>query len=488
METVTAFSESLDTLFTVVVSGILAFALARYISVFLTPKKNSRAFTACIVGIIFCLLDYISGVTWNNGYWSSVKGIVILAIMFVLTSILYRREYLKQLFLLLSFHTVMRISNILMTFLNNMISLGDRFTEYIFGIPDLPQELLHLYLKLSIAAYFLINTFVFAMFLFSCLHVIAKSFTFKTRRLETADTALMLLPCLTVFVITGLVKVFIDNALATDGDAMLLIRSFYDSYLGIILLSLIFLLFTLIFSVRMVQKSARLHIEETNAAILREQMKELQKHDDSGIYAEIRGMRHDMKNHLGNMRFLLESANGGSLESASELGSYVGKMNETLNRFEFAFQTGSPVIDAVIHGRYLSAKRKAIEFVSEFAFPPSTGIDAYDLAIILQNALDNACEACEAVVEGKRFIHMRSSVKAVTMFVEISNSYAGEIAFDAQTGLPLTAKHDTEEHGLGVTNIKRSAEKYGGDIDIRLSDRNGVKSYTLTIILPLSAD
>ncbi len=159
-------------------------------------------------------------------------------------------------------------------------------------------------------------------------------------------------------------------------------------------------------------------------------------------------------------------------------------MNDTLDQFEFAFQTGSSVIDAVIHGRYLTAKRKSVRLSAEFVFPDASGIDAYDMAVILQNALDNACEACEAVAEELRFIHLRSSVKASTLFVEISNSYAGELAFDAVTGLPLTAKREAGEHGLGVSNIKRAAEKYGGDIDIKMLEENGTNVFTLTVVLP----
>jgi sensor histidine kinase regulating citrate/malate metabolism len=190
-----------------------------------------------------------------------------------------------------------------------------------------------------------------------------------------------------------------------------------------------------------------------------------------------------MKNHLGNIRFLLKSADAGNPESAFELNEYLSKMNETIERFEFAFHTGNPVTDAVIHGQYLRAANQSIRFASEFIYPDLSGFDAYELAVILQNALENAVEACEAVPESERFIHLRSRLNNNSFFVEISNSYTGEIFFDSQSGLPLTAKPDAGAHGLGIGNIKRSAQKHNGDIDIRLTENNDIPVFILTVIL-----
>jgi sensor histidine kinase regulating citrate/malate metabolism len=194
-------------------------------------------------------------------------------------------------------------------------------------------------------------------------------------------------------------------------------------------------------------------------------------------------MRHDMKNHLSNIRFLLKPENAGNSENATELNGYLGKMNETMERFEIAFHTGNPVTDAVVHGQYLKATAKSIKFSSELIYPALPGLEAYDLAVILQNALENALEACEAVPENKRFIQIRSRMKNETFFLEISNSYMGEIVFDSQSGMPLTTKANAKEHGLGVGNIKRSSHKHNGDLDIRLSEADGCKIFTLTVML-----
>ena len=42
------------------------------------------------------------------------------------------------------------------------------------------------------------------------------------------------------------------------------------------------------------------------------------------------------------------------------------------------------------------------------------------------------------------------------------------MTFDTKTNLPLSAKgKDIALHGIGLSNVKREADKYMGDVDIR---------------------
>ena len=45
--------------------------------------------------------------------------------------------------------------------------------------------------------------------------------------------------------------------------------------------------------------------------------------------------------------------------------------------------------------------------------------------------------------------------------------------------MPETTKADSENHGFGLLNIKNTAEKYGGGIDIDCKDGE----FTLTVML-----
>lgn len=54
--------------------------------------------------------------------------------------------------------------------------------------------------------------------------------------------------------------------------------------------------------------------------------------------------------------------------------------------------------------------------------------------------------------------------------IEVRNSFAGSLQWDADSGLPLTSKEKKDNHGFGLSNIRRVARKYAGDIDIVLED------------------
>ena len=55
--------------------------------------------------------------------------------------------------------------------------------------------------------------------------------------------------------------------------------------------------------------------------------------------------------------------------------------------------------------------------------------------------------------------------------IETTNSYAGEIKF-GQDGLPVTTKkREIPLHGIGLSNVRREAEKYRGELEIRTSQQ-----------------
>ena len=106
----------------------------------------------------------------------------------------------------------------------------------------------------------------------------------------------------------------------------------------------------------------------------------------------------------------------------------------------------------------------------------------YDIAVILNNALENAIEAC-CKAEGKKQIKLRSYVKGSLFFLEIENDFVEEIAIEKESGLPASSKGGGKLHGIGISNIQRCAKKYRGDIDIVVSDTDGRKKFSLMVMM-----
>ena len=115
----------------------------------------------------------------------------------------------------------------------------------------------------------------------------------------------------------------------------------------------------------------------------------------------------------------------------------------------------------------------------ELLFPAKLGIEAFDLGILLNNALDNAIEACRKVPEGReRLIRFRGYTKGRMYFVVVENTYDGERLPEGVDVL-RTTKTDTEGHGLGMSNMRSCVEKYYGTMQYEA----GSGKFVLTIML-----
>lgn len=221
--------------------------------------------------------------------------------------------------------------------------------------------------------------------------------------------------------------------------------------------------------------------EEMHRLMLENQVADLSSHirEVEQLYAGIRGMKHDIRNHISNMEALLTN---GQYEEAKEYG---GELEQAMKRLEYRYQTGNPVTDVIINEKAVSAQEQGISFRTEFTFPLDTQINAFDMSILLKNGLDNAMEACAKIRETDKdstpFIHISSIRNKNSFLIQIENSFCGSLKRNGD-GLPATTKREGREHGMGLVNIRTIAGKYAGDIDIE----TGENTFLLTILLMCS--
>ena len=64
-----------------------------------------------------------------------------------------------------------------------------------------------------------------------------------------------------------------------------------------------------------------------------------------------------------------------------------------------------------------------------------------------------------------------------------TNNYC-EQKISIKDGLPVTTKHDKNNHGFGLKSIKYTAEKYHGTLNVELN-KNWIE---LKVIIPHSSD
>ena len=203
------------------------------------------------------------------------------------------------------------------------------------------------------------------------------------------------------------------------------------------------------------EEQATLYAEYQQTQTIRARIQEAEQ-----FYTHIRQLKHEMRGHLTNIKGLARSGEYASLED------YISRMDESMSDFELTLQTGNPVTDVIVNDTRRRSLDLGVRFQVDFHYPEPGAYDAFDVGIILQNLLQNAMEACEKVGEGERFIVLTGKRKGRFFLIEVKNSFVGEVVF-GQDGLPATTKNeDAPMHGLGLSNVRREAEKYMGEVEI----------------------
>lgn len=248
-----------------------------------------------------------------------------------------------------------------------------------------------------------------------------------------------------------------------DGE-MLLLYERHPVFLAVVpLLALLFYAgtyLTILFQQGMAalrEEQAAYFVEHQQAQAIRTRI-----HEAEQFYSHVQRLKHEMRGHLTNIKGLAKSGEYAALET------YVSRIDESIHSFELTLQTGNPVTDVIVNDKRQQCLELDIRFQTDFHYPKSGSYDVFDLGIILQNLLQNALEACEKVSEGECFISLTGKQKGRFFLIEVKNSFAEEIVF-GQDGLPATTKKtDAPMHGIGLSNVRRTAEKYMGEMDISL--------------------
>lgn len=186
-----------------------------------------------------------------------------------------------------------------------------------------------------------------------------------------------------------------------------------------------------------------------------------------------KAFRHDIKNHLICVKNLILN---GDIEDAA---SYIEKITNSVENLSLQVNTHNPIADAVISEKYSICMNNNIEFNCFVNIPQKSQLDPFDFCVILSNALDNCLEACKKITDTKilKYIHIKSSLNKNFLLFEIENSVQNYID---KTNL-VTDKDDSSNHGLGLLNIKNTANKYNGTMNIETTDNK----FTLTVMLQI---
>lgn len=178
------------------------------------------------------------------------------------------------------------------------------------------------------------------------------------------------------------------------------------------------------------------------------------------MYQNIRGIKHDMTNHIMTLERLYAS------DQAEEAREYTAELKAALAEAVGEIKSGNPVTDVILQEWKGEAEKREMQFQCDFYYPAGSDINVFDVSVILNNALQNAMEHTAKNAS----VSIRSYRRNNAYMIEVANSYTGNLQQDPESGLPVTSKRRADGHGYGLSNIRRVAHKYAGDIAVDIKD------------------
>ena len=189
------------------------------------------------------------------------------------------------------------------------------------------------------------------------------------------------------------------------------------------------------------------------------------------MYRQVRGWRHDYRNHIQMMKVL---AANGDLEG---LKVYLDQLDTDLNTVDTVVKTGNAMDDAILNSKISLAKSRGIPVQVDAHIPVKLKMSELDLCCILGNLFDNAIDASLALPEDQRLIRVYMDMKGSQLYISFTN-------FTASKKLPKVGKRfrttKGEGHGFGLVRIDSIIERLDGYLSRNSEDG----AFTTEILIP----
>ena len=409
------------------------------------------------------------------------KKIFTLVLILIMTFCFYEAKRMITTFLVVTFMAVSDICFFLAYMIMQMGTYLNAFWLELFeqGYFNTDAEFM-IAVEVSMTMLLFIMYGVFLLLTGFALRRVVISFREKDYLLEKKEMPFLMAPGMVGFLLCLLLRLIMITV--EEGSPKLL----YDRHPPLILLVpviMVLALFSIIYSVKLFQDMIALHRESSSRVILEKQIVGMQEHvsEVERIYSGVRSMKHDMRNTLGVIMQL-----AGKDSENAELQAYLAEVNQSFDRLESQFKTGNVVADTLLNMKYHEMVCIIPDIrisCDDLLFPDELNIQSYDIGVIIGNALDNAMEACRKTKLEKpdmqTFIRLSSFVKGKMLFIEVMNSFSGKVVRKDNSEFPITDKADKNAHGVGLLNIRNTAEKYHGAVDWAVSGN----VFTLTVML-----
>ena len=189
------------------------------------------------------------------------------------------------------------------------------------------------------------------------------------------------------------------------------------------------------------------------------------------MYRQIRGWRHDYRNHIQTMKAYAAAQDWDAIRH------YLDLLDEDLTTVDSVIKTGNPMTDAILNSKISLAKARGIRVTADAHIPVKLKSSEIDLCCIIGNLFDNAIEASMQLPEEKRHIRVYMDMKNTQLYISFTNFTAGKKLKSAGRLFPSTKGAG---HGFGLVRIDAIVERLDGYISRGSEDG----AFTTEILLP----
>ena len=345
-----------------------------------------------------------------------------------------RRNISQKIFLSVNFFSLRWLSV-------SMAGIIDHFFDIVLLNPEIAAKVWLQYV-LYVAVRILGILFSF-LFLLLSVRAVNRAYESKDRYMERRELVMLTVPSL-----SGIAGYAIFHFYQIKSE----MTGFYDVLCFLYyLISVMAILVTII----IFQHWKTSQEEQSGHELLESQIDNIKTHIKGieKLYGDIRSLRHDMGNHIQ----MIERLTG--TENTAEASAYLKRLKIEWQELTPEIRTGNPVTDMILLEKKKEAQMRGIRFESDFRYPENTKLDAFDVSVILYNALNNCMES----VNGENpYIRIQAFRKNSIFMLIISNSFEGKLPINPD-GFPYTTKK-SGGHGIGLKNMLRVAKKYMGDL------------------------
>lgn len=430
-----------------------------YFGKFVCPyiKKKKGAVAVSIVYITIMLVLYMIPPQIDNFSAYLIGVIAAFLVMYVED----RRNIYQKIFLAITFFSIRWLTVAMAARLDDLVTKALVFR-------NMSAEKVWLQYGLYVGTRVLDIVLCIA-FIAVAIGLINKAYIYKKDEMSVKEMVMLIIPSLVGVTGYGILQYYLMIYERDTGKNLIDTYGFYGalSFLHY-LISIVAILVVIV----MFQNWKEMQEEQRGQELVLNQISDMKKHIEKveKLYRDIRSMRHDMGNHIQTLEHLVAHNN---MDDATE---YLEHLKNEWDEVSPEIKTGSPVIDVILMEKLREAKERQIRFLSDFHYPQNTKLNAFDLSVIMNNALNNCMEN---VSGDDPYISIYSFRKNSIFMITIKNSFGGHLNF-GDSDLPETTKSG-REHGMGLNNIRRVARMYMGDISLEQGNEEVILSIMMQI-------